>query len=169
MEKITDLQGENDAVSEMTVYEVSYLLLPSITEEQAVQKATALKGSLVSLNAEVISDENPVLIDLAYSMTKIVQTVRHKVTSGYFGWIKFEMESLDVEKVKKVLDFDDLVTRYLIVKTVKENTLLSGKMKLKSEDKAKREEGEEEAIVPEITKDVVPEEIDKSIDDLVIA
>lgn len=158
-------------VDTLTVYEVSYLLLPSLATEQVPGFATGLKETLTKLGGAVISDEDPVLIDLAYPMTKVVSTVRHKETKGYFGWIKFEMTSLEVEGVKKAFDANNDILRYLIIKTVRENTLLNGKMRLQREERSKRDEDVSGEVVPaEVDAEVVvPEEIDKSIDDLVIA
>ena len=151
-----------------TVYEVSYLLLPSLAVEQVPSKAASMKTMLTSLGGTVISDENPVLIDLAYSMTKVVGTDRHKANTGYFGWIKFEMATGDVEKVKKALDADVDTVRYLIIKTVRENTLLNGKMKLQKEEKFVRDEDALEDVPADVLKETAPEEVDKSIDDLVV-
>ena len=162
MEKQLTNKAQVTTDDNVVVYEVSYLLLPSLATEQVSLKAESLKEQLSSLGGRVVSLENPVLIDLAYSMTKVVQTVRHKVSRGYFGWIKFEISRQGIEKVKKVLDADIDIVRYLIIKTVHENTLLNGKMKLGREDV-------KEAL-PEIPKEpLVEEDIDKSIDDLVIA
>jgi ribosomal protein S6 len=153
----------------LTIYEVSYLLLPSLAVEQVPAKVASLKGVLTSAGGQVISDENPILIDLAYPMTKVVQTLRHKCTKGYFGWIKFEVTKEGVGAVKKSLDMDNEILRYIIIKTVRENTLLTGKMKLKSEDRVRKEEDEVLVEVPAVEKESTPEELDKSIDDLVIA
>ena len=153
----------------VTVYEVSYLLLPSIAEEQISAKTLALKEILEKAGSSIISDENPVLIDIAYPMTKVVGTVRHKANSGYFGWIKFEIEALGISKVKKAFESNDDVLRFLIMKTVRENTLLNGKMMFKKEEKAKKEESEPaDEVLDEPVKEQMPEDIDKSIDDLVI-
>ena len=169
--EIKNIKEKSDSVA---IYEVSYLLLPSIVMEQISNKASTLKEMLTSLGSVIISDENPILIDLAYPMTKIVGTIRHKITSGYFGWIKFEISKEDkggIETVKKNLDANSEIARYLITKTVRENTLLNGKMKLQKEDRGKKEEIENitENVVPEVIKESMTEEIDKSIDDLVIA
>ena len=152
-----------------TVYEVSYLLLPSLAIEQVPGKASSLKEMLTGLGGTVISDETPVSLDLAYPMVKVVGTERHKANSGYFGWIKFEMATADVEKVKKALDADVDTVRYLIIKTVRENTLLNGKMKLQKEEKIMREDDNLEDVPVEVLKETAPEEVDKSIDELVVA
>jgi len=152
--------------SEMTVYEVSYLLLPSLAVEQVPAKADALKKVVTDAGGEVLSFETPVLIDLAYSMTKVVQTVRHKVNKGYFGWIKFETSKEGIEAVKKALDADNEILRHLIIKTVRENTLLLGKMKLAKEEKFTKEDDLEEVPVDVVVDPVVEEE--KVIEDVLV-
>ena len=166
--EIEDVKEKSDSA---TVYEISYLIFPSIAMEQVSSKAIALKEMLTSFGSVIISDENPSLIDLAYPMIRVVGTTRHKVTSSYFGWVKFEISSEGIEAVKKSLDANPEIVRYLIIKTVRENTLLNGKMKLQKEDRGKKEEIESvtENVVPEAIKESMPEETDKSIDDLVIA
>lgn len=133
-----------------------------------------LKNTFTENGGTIISGEEPVLIDLAYPMTKVVGTTRHKCDSGYFGWVKFEIGKDGLAAVKKSLDGNDDVLRYLLVKTVRENTLLHGKMMLKKEEVRKMvdvHDGEieasdmDEAALPASSVD----EIDKSIDDLVSA
>ncbi len=103
-------------------------------------------------------------------MLKVLGTDRHKCDSAHFGWLKFEVVQSEAVAVKKLLDTNPHVLRYLMVKTVKENTLLNGKMKLKSEDKAKVISDEEEVLAPvDAPVEVVPVDLDKTIDDLVIA
>ncbi len=151
------------------VYEVSYLLLPSLASEQVPARADSLKEEIVKAGGAVISYENPILIDLAYPMTKVVQTTRHKCQSGYFGWVKFDLSHDGIEAVKKMFDTAPDILRYLIVKTVRENTLITGKMMLRKDEMVKREEDgiTDDVVAPE--EATTPEEIDKSIDDLVIA
>ncbi len=161
--EINKEKGDN-----VTVYEVSYILLPSLALEQVPTKASGLKAVLTGVGGAVISDEDPILIDLAYPMTKVVGVERHKATTGYFGWIKFELPKEGMEAVKKAFDGDAQIIRYLIVKTVKENTLLNGKMSIQKEERVRKED-ELSEVSEEVAKESSPEEVDKSIDDLVIA
>lgn len=162
-EEISKEKGGNE-----TIYEVSYLLLPSLALEQVPAQILSLKEMIQKVGGAMISDEDAVLVDLAYPMTKVIQTDRHKYSSGYFGWFKFEMTADGIEAVKKNLDGNLNILRYLIIKTVRENTLLNGKMMLKKEELEKIEEdGEIEDVLPEETASL--EVMDKSIDDLVIA
>lgn len=149
------------------VFEAGYTLLPSLATEQVSSAVDYLKKIISELDGEVISLENPTLIDLAYPMTKVIQTTRYKCVTGYFGWIKFEIPKEGIASVKKALDADENILRYLLTKTVRENTMVSGKMALKGGDEAKKIEFSN--IEPPLTEpESTPEEIDKSIDDLVI-
>ena len=167
-EKLITSEAKTSRGDGVLVYEASYILLPSLASEQVPAKAVAIKSMLTSVGGQVLTGEDPVLIDLAYPMLKIVSTVRHKVTTGYFGWVKFEISTDGIEKLKKALNADDLVIRYLIIRTVRENTLLNGKMNLAKEKDQKVKFVSDDA--EDVTEEVVvnQEEIDKSIDDLVI-
>ena len=58
-------------------------------------------------------------------MTKVVSNIRSKFDTGYFGWIKFFMNPEQVLKLKKKIDLDPNIIRFLILKTVAENTIAS--------------------------------------------
>jgi ribosomal protein S6 len=166
MEKQLNDEVINAKEGTSTVYEVSYLLLPTMSQEQVPGKVSQIKDSIVSFGGEIISSEDPVLIDLSYQMTKVVQTTRHKAEQGYFGWIKFEISKDGVDSIKKFFDNNSEVLRHLIIKTVRENTLLNGKMKLKSEEKSKKFDDMSEDS-EEVKDEVVDEE--KIAEDLVVA
>lgn len=173
MEKqIADI--ENVDTIDQNVYEVSYILLPTFSNEEAPVKASQIREKIESFGAKLISHEDPVLIDLAYPMMRVVQTVRHKADRGYFGWVKFEISKDSIKLVKKYFDENADVLRHLIIKTVAENTLLNGKMKLKSDDKQKKADVFDEAGVDSVDADMIKDELpaeesDKLIDDLVTA
>ncbi|HEY0220856.1 MAG TPA: 30S ribosomal protein S6 [Candidatus Paceibacterota bacterium] len=163
MEKETLEKGDG-----VTVYEASYLLLPSLAEAQVPLEVASIKEAVTSRGGEVISSEDPILIDLAYQMTKVTPTSRVKTQRGYFGWVKFELPAGEIENIKKYLENNANIIRNLVIKTVRENTLLTGKMNIQREEREKR--GEDEAVDPEVeVKETPTEEVDKSIDDLVIA
>jgi ribosomal protein S6 len=167
------MQNENIKEQEgvSTVYEASFFLLPSLALEQVPAKTATLREAIEKAGGAMISGEEPVLIDTAYPMVKVVGTTRHKCHSGYFGWIKFEISTEGLATIKKMFDADADVLRSLIIKTVRENTLLNGKMTLKKEEKAKvvsREEDASEEVAEEKEAETSAD-LDKSIDDLVIA
>lgn len=147
------------------IYELGYILVSSLPDEKIADEVASLKDLLATNGAEVVSSEDPILIDLAYSMTKVVSAQRQKYGRGYFGWVKFEGEPEALAAIKKVLDLSATMLRYIIVKTVRENTLLNGKMVLRKEER--EEVMAEEAMEGDALLEVP--EVDKAIDELVIA
>jgi ribosomal protein S6 len=170
---------------EKTIYEVSYILLPNLTSDEVTSNVKEISDLLTSNGAEMIAEEFPVLIDLAYPMTKVVQTQRHKVESGFFGWFKFAIEKEGIEKVKKALEESSVIVRHLLIKTVRENTFIAGKITFRKDEAVKNPEFDSEEVENFESEEVKIEEdsvegskdsdadsgsnIDKSIDDLVIA
>ena len=107
------------------VYELGYLLVPSIKEEDLSVSYGDIKELVSSFGGEIITDEMPKTIELAYPMQKVTLNVRHKFHTAYFGWVKFVMDSVKVLELKAKLDQSLNLIRFLIFKTVKENTIAS--------------------------------------------
>jgi ribosomal protein S6 len=117
---------ENQQIeSEMdnTVYEVGFLLLPTIAEDKIVEEFASIKKVIESHKSSFISEDRPKMISLAYSMIKKEGGRNIKYDTAYFGWIKFETTSDMIGEIKKKLDELDNVLRFMIVKTVRENTI----------------------------------------------
>jgi len=156
---------DNLNVGDSRVYEVGYLLVPSIKEEEIPIVYGDLKELVSSFDGKAISDEIPVMINLAYTMQKTVQNVRTKYDTAYFGWMKFYMDADKVVNLKKKLDLNPLVIRFLTMKTVKENTVAAKRFVHKDITRKKtpivKSAENEEAVV------VNKEEIDKEIDAMV--
>ena len=158
---IDEVIEKGDANSK--VYELGYLLVPSIKEEDLPVNYGNLKELVTSFGGEVITDEMPRMINLAYAMQKVTSNVRNKFNTAYFGWIKFTMDSDKILKLKDHLDLDPNFIRFLILKTVKENTI-AAKRFIRSETykRPKVKSGENKTVVP-----INKEEIDKEIDALI--
>jgi ribosomal protein S6 len=145
------------------VYELGYLLVPTIKEEDLGANYSALKDLVISLGGEVISDEMPKVLNLAYSMSKVILNVRHKFSTAYFGWIKFVMPPSQVLELKKRLDLDESLIRFLILKTVKENTIAAKRfVRGETYRRPKAKTAENQTAAP-----IDKEEIDKEIDAMI--
>ena len=99
-------------------------------------------------------------------MQKVVSGARHKFNTAYFGWIKFTMDPDKILELKKRLNLDQNFIRFLILKTVKENTIaakrfIRGEMGYR---KLAVKRSENETVVP-----INKEEVDKEIDALIAA
>lgn len=167
-ENNSEIKNENEMGEDTNsrVYEVGYLLVPTISEENLSVVYGNLKELVSSLGGMAISDEMPKIINLAYTMTKVVSNVRNKFNTAYFGWVKFTMDSDKVLELKKKLDLDPNYIRFLILKTVKENTLATKRFvrgEMHKRPAVKKSENNE------TTTPINKEEIDKEIDALVEA
>lgn len=117
-----DSTKEEAGVDGLRIYEVGYLLLPSIPEEKVPEHVTAIKGVITQAGGTFISEEDPTSRRLAYEMVKRIGTKNERFRSAYFGWVKFEVNGEELPAVKEKLDSMESILRSLIVKTVREDT-----------------------------------------------
>ena len=112
--------------SKMTqkVYEVSFHLLPTLSEEEAGSVFSSVE-SLISSDGEVLDTVSPELMDLAYPVRHSVRQedgsyARH--ISSYFCSVKFRSPPSFVVSLQKYLQDDNSALRFLVVETVAEDT-----------------------------------------------
>lgn len=144
-----------------TVYEVGFHIVPAVSPENLPKEVDAIKAVLGGVGATVISEEFPKLRNLAYTMVKAIGPARHKYDTAYFGWVKYEAAPESMAEVKKSLDANEKILRYIIIKTVRENTIYGPKV-LGEEKKVKEEAKDGSVAAPAGSED-----LDKSIDKLV--
>lgn len=120
-------QGSLDGVytPEPRVYELGYIVIPTVDEGNLQTERDALVALITRLKGIVISEGQPELIDLAYPMSKIINNKRQEFTQGYFGWVKFDVSPTALDEFTTEIEALESLIRFLIVKTVKENTLTS--------------------------------------------
>lgn len=155
---------ENEVDTKSGVYEVGYIMIPTIAEENLGAEVTELKDSLTKCGAVFISEEYPRSLELAYEMSRSINNKKQKFSNGYFGWVKFECTTTEAKVIKDLLDKDEKLVRYLLIKTVRENTI-SPKRSYGKQDGSKRKVGQKKE---ENAEQIDEEVIDKEIDALVL-
>ena len=113
----------NEITVDSRVYEISFIFDNKISEEAALEKGNAIKQSIATLGGSFISEEVPYMRELAYEMIRVQNNVNIRFNEGYFGWIKFELSGDKVKELEKAIKLDEQVVRYLVVATVRENTV----------------------------------------------
>ncbi len=155
--------------NEEKIYEIGYHLISSIAEENVSKEVEKIKEYLAKEKAGIISEGAAKLRPLAYPIKKSFQGTYKTFDSAYFGFIKFELpEDAEIAKIDEKLKNNENVLRFIIVKTVRENTMYSPKITVFKEGEGK---GRPIAIKTEKTVLEAPasiEEIDKSIDELLV-
>lgn len=155
------------------VYEIGYLLVSSVPKEKVADVTASLMSVLSKKGAAIIAEEAPELISLAYTMIKKIGTANRRFDEGYFGWVKFELSTSDIEEVKKTFDLNENVLRSILMTTVKENTYLGKRAPAApvivppTEAIAESTESAGTAPVEEKAASASVEDMDKSIDEMV--
>ena len=166
MKLVLDTEGEiKDNPQDKRVYELGCLLVPDMAEEDIPVNHGNLKELIVSFGGEIISDEMPKILNLAYPMQKTITNVRKKFNTAYFGWIKFFMDADKIPELKKNLDLNGTIVRFLILKTIKENTIAS--KRFVRGDAYHRHPSAKKNIEDAVATPINKEEIDREIDAMV--
>lgn len=121
----TTNSSKGDFAPEPRVYELGYLVMPSVDEGDLTSQRDALVALITRFNGIVIDEGQPVLIDLAYKMERLINNKKHMYSQAYFGWIKFDVSPREVETLSNEVEAIDTLLRSILVKTVRENTLTS--------------------------------------------
>lgn len=161
--EVEDNVGEEKEIR-LGVYEVGYHMLPTIAEENLGGEVTLFKDMFTENGATFISDEYPKLIELAYEMSRSILNKKQKFSYGYFGWVKFECTTDQAKSIKDMLDKNEKLIRFLMIKTVRENTMSIKRSYNKDSGRNRRPvQKSKEELTP-----INEETIDKEIDALVV-
>lgn len=125
------MNKENESIVEeeinARVYEISYILVPTMSETQAIEKINSLKASIAALGGSFISEESPYMRDLSYEMLRVIKNINNRFDTGYFGWVKYEISAEIISKIDKSLRLDEDVVRYLIIKADRDVNIMTRK------------------------------------------
>jgi ribosomal protein S6 len=166
MEKVENKEvGSQASLAGRQIYELGYHIVSTVAEENVPQEVLNLKAVVLQDGGSLVSEGEPKLINLAYPMTKSVADIKKTFDTAYFGWIKFETKSELMPIIKKAVDQNPLILRYLLIKTVRENTLYTPKLTVRAPEKEAPKV--KKSIKTEEKKATSIEDIDKSIDELV--
>jgi ribosomal protein S6 len=128
-------------------YELGYLIIPTTPEVEVEGGVATLKSAIEKIEGVIQSEGIPEFIDLAYTMEKTVGSKKSKYAQGYFGWIKFEAAPDALIALKKTLDGNLALIRYILIKTNVENTIVFKKPKVDAKREAVLSEEEMAALI----------------------
>ena len=127
-----------DEQGELTIYEVGFLILPSIPEDKISKVTDAMRKVIIGQEGVEIAAEEPFLEPLAYPMSKTVGANRYLVSEAYIGWIKFEALSSAAQEIKAGLEKIDEVLRFLMIKAPRETYFTFAKARAVAEAENKK-------------------------------
>lgn len=154
------------STDERPVYEVGFHVVPTVGDEgvmAVVEKVRALLGG-----AEIISEQVPQKMTLAYIIERSNVGKREKYSEAYFGFIKFALDREAIPAFEDGLRADRDVLRFLLIETVREDITAAPRRAVFASDRLEGETIKKPtAPTEEKGPDVSEEELDKSLDALV--
>lgn len=124
----------------MQIYEIGYLILPSIPEGQISDVVANLKSIIAKVGGQELDSEEPFKYELAYTMSKTVGQSRYVVKDAYLGWLKFEIDAAKIAEVKTGLERTNELLRFLLIKVPRKTTFTFAKARARLEESEKKEE-----------------------------
>lgn len=135
-------------MEELAVYEIGYLILPSIPEDELSNVTSAIRKVITKEGGVEIDAEEPFKESLAYSMSKTISASRYVLSDAYLGWIKFEVDRAKALVIKAGIEKIEEVLRFLLIKAPRETTFTLAKARAAIEEKKESTPSStEEAVV----------------------
>ncbi len=116
MPKQKEQETRNQHGTEQRLYEVGFLVIPTVEEEKIPEKMDAVREAVEQGGGVIAAEQRPVHRTLAYPIEYVKTKKKGMFAEGYFGWVKFEAQSDSVREVKKSLEKNRDVLRFLITK-----------------------------------------------------
>ena len=148
------------------IYELGYHVISLVPEEEVLGEVENLKSILEKHGASFIGEEDlPKLISLAYKIDKKIANKKHIFDKAYFGWVKFEVNPLNLPMIHNEIKELENILRFLIIKTVRSSKVVAKRDLLKKAAAELKESGKDEKAKPTKEEKIG---VDEAIDELVI-
>ncbi len=128
------------------VYELGFHLVPTLSDDALSTDWAAIKALVEAQGGTFISEQFPQPFTLAYELSKTEKGVKRTFDRSFFGWVKFELDASKADELHTQIESRSDVLRFVIVKTVKENTLHGDPEKKERDAKKAEEEKSQENV-----------------------
>ncbi len=156
----------NAPIDSRPVYEVGFHVVPSIEETKVGDVVEKIRAVLAKGKAEVLKDQFPQKMTLAYTIERSASGKREKFNEAYFGFIKFVMDREHIAALETLLRSSNEILRYLLIETLREEPVIARRA-VYSSNRLEGETIKKPTSAPETPREVSDEELTKSIDALV--
>jgi ribosomal protein S6 len=91
----------------MKTYELTYIISPEITSEEAEAKAKEIESAISSKEGVILKQSNPIAKSLSYPIKKHA--------SGFFGILEFQLEPEKLIELKEIVEKDGKIVRHMVI------------------------------------------------------
>lgn len=142
-------------------YELGYLLVPTITEENLPGEGVGVRD-VIEKRGTIISGAAPIEKHLTYEMTKRIGGKNVRFVKAYFGHFIFEASAEGMAEAREDLKKNDKVLRFLLVSRTKESLVAPTRRIPRAPEMRPKRAAEKSAPINEA-------ELDKEIEKMVAA
>lgn len=121
-EMIVTTETDTEDVGISRIYEVGYLVSPTVKEEDIEKTVSAIRSEIEKTGGSFIAEGAPSAIKLAYPITTRGGGKKTEYDRAYFGWIKFEAKVSVAQALEESLKKNQDVLRCMVFQTVREDT-----------------------------------------------
>jgi len=165
---------QEDQQLENRVYELGFHFISTIAEDEVAVQFSHLKSLVEKRGGQFMAEEMPKFKNLAYPISKTEKAQKKNYLSSYFGWVKFQINPEEIIPLEKEIKAFPTILRFLLIKTVEENTFLGAVAEIKVDsskvvkiaDEALEEIAAEDITDAEVNSDVDTEEVLPEIESL---
>lgn len=140
----------------MKIYELTYIISPEETSEQAQQKAREIESYIQNKEGVVLKHSDPVARTLSYPIKKSA--------SGFFGALEFQLEPDKMPELKQTMDKDENIIRHMIIIKKAAELRKERRTKIKTEEPAATAAATEETTT--VKEKVELKDIEQKLDEL---
>lgn len=91
----------------MNAYELTYIVSPEITGEEAEAKSKEIESAIQSREGIIVRQSNPIAKTLSYPIAKRA--------SGFLGVLEFQLEPEKLIELKEIIAKDGKIVRHIIL------------------------------------------------------
>jgi len=115
-------RAEEAAETVSRIYEIGYHISPSVKEEDLDTVIGGIRSAIEKEGGSFIAEGAPSLMRLSYAIEAREAGKKVDYDRGYFGWIKFESSVPAATAIEDVLRRSPEVFRFIVFRTVREDT-----------------------------------------------
>ncbi len=162
------------------IYEIGYLLSPAVHGNDLNNAVNELQTLITDNGGTIIASGDPEFIDIAYEMIRVIENKNIRFNQAYFGWIKFSIEPKQIAIIKELFEARISIIRFMIIKTVEENTVIAKSPLSKILQKRKEltnsddevtasvdaESDTDDVLADIVTPDTLIDDVTRTVDDI---
>lgn len=117
-------------------YEVGFLLIPTLSQDQVNSTVETIKEAITSRAGAILAEGAPQMRPLAYEMTKGTVGKKSKYKTAYFGWVQCSLSSAEALPFRA--DLEKILISYVFFSLERTERLYYSHLKILKQREAKK-------------------------------